>query len=163
MGAAEGGEAEEEPRLLAAGQVARRRVHLGGCEAHGADAGADLCFRCIAHHRADVVVGALPRVQFVELVLGEIGDLEIVRTLEPAAEGVESAGDQLGEGRLAVAVGAEQRDAVVVVDPEVEAGEHRAVRVIADRDVLHGDDRRRHRLRRLGKREGQESSNRQAR
>ena len=52
-------------------------------------------------------------------------------------------GEQLYQRRFAVAVGAEQRDAVVVVDPQRQALQHRPVRLVADRDVVERDDRRR--------------------
>jgi hypothetical protein len=57
--------------------------------------------------------------QFVELMLREIGDVELGRAHDAAFLGLEPFGDQLGEGGLAVAVRAEQRDAVVVVDAQI--------------------------------------------
>ena len=58
VGAGEGGEAEQQPRLLAAGEVARRRVHLARGEAERAGAGADLRLGRVGHQLADMVVGA---------------------------------------------------------------------------------------------------------
>ena len=65
-------------------------------------------------------VGALGRAQLVELVLGEVGDLHLGGPLHLAGDGAEPAADQLAEGRLAVAVGAQQRDPVVRREAEVE-------------------------------------------
>ncbi len=89
-------------------------------------------------------------------MLGEIGDVHVVDALEASAGGFEPAGDQLGEGRLAVAVGAEEGDAVVVVDPEAEPVEHRPPRRIANARVLHLHDRRGQPLRRIGEGEGRD-------
>ena len=60
----------------------------------------------------------------------------------------EAAGEELHQRRLAVAVGAEQRDAIVVVDAQIEPAQHRLAGLVADRDVVQRDDRRRQRLRR---------------
>ena len=51
------------------------------------------------------------------------------------------AADQLGEGRLAVAVRPEKPDPVVVGEGEVDARQHDPV-AIAGADLLHRDDRR---------------------
>ena len=76
-----------------------------------------------------MVVGRRLRVQLVELVLGEVADVDALGAKDVAARALELAGDQLGERRLAVAVLAEQRDAVVLVDAQVEVLQHRAVRL----------------------------------
>ena len=80
-----------------------------------------------------MVVGVFLGPQLVELVLGEDRDLELRRDRHRAGIGLQPPGDQLGEGRLAVAVGAEQRDAVVVVDAEGQLLQHRLARLVADR------------------------------
>ena len=154
VGAAEGGEPEEQAGLLAAGKVGRLGVHLGAHESERAGAGAHLRFGCLRHQIADVVVGRPLRLQLVELVLGEIGDVQPVQAAEAAAHGRQPAADQLGQRRLAVAIGAEEPDAVVVVEAQVEAAQHRPVRLIADRHILHRHDRRRRRLGRRGEVEG---------
>ena len=51
-------------------------------------------------------------------------------------------GEQAGERRLAVAVAAQQRDAVVGIDPQVEPLQHRRVGGIADRGHVERDQRR---------------------
>src|SRR6185503_4390206 len=52
----------------------------------------------------------------------------------------------LGERRLAVAVWAEQRDAVVGVDAQRQPAQHRLAWLVADRHLVERDDRRRQRL-----------------
>src|SRR5690606_22155410 len=52
---------------------------------------------------------------------------------------------QLGEGRLAVAVRAEKADAVLRVDPQVETPQHRLAGFITDRRVLEAHQRWPHR------------------
>ena len=56
--------------------------------------------------------------------------------------------------------GAEQRDAVVGVDAQVEPPQHRLARLVADRDVVERDDRRRQRL--LGRRESRTAAPRRS-
>ena len=51
-------------------------------------------------------------------------------------------GEQTRQCCLAVAVGAEQRDAVVGVEPQIEPRQHRFSRDIADRGPLERDQRR---------------------
>src|SRR6185295_12858146 len=70
------------------------------------------------------------------------------RTLASGASGIrrETPRQQLRERRLAVAVRPEQRDAVVVVDPQRQPPQHRLARLVADRDSVKRDDRRRQRL-----------------
>ena len=63
-----------------------------------------------------MLVRRLIGMQFVELVLCEIGDLELGRAHHPAAFRLQPLGQQLRKGRFAVSVRAEQCDPVVVVD-----------------------------------------------
>ena len=72
-----------------------------------------------------MAVGRAVEVEFVELVLGEIGDRQLVGARHRAGERREPAGEQLHQSRFAVAVRAEQRDAVVVVDAQRDVAEHR--------------------------------------
>jgi hypothetical protein len=89
------------------------------------------------------IVPARGGIELVQLVLGEIRDREPVGAGDAALARREPAGDQLGERRLAVAVGAEQRDAVVVVDPQGDAPEHRLAGLVGGGDTVERDDRRR--------------------
>jgi len=59
-----------------------------------------------------------------------------------AGERLEAADDELRQGRLAVAVGAEQRDAIVGVEPQVEPAQHRLARRVADLGMVERQDRR---------------------
>ena len=79
-------------------------------------------------------------------MLREIADREFFRPCDSAGERLQLVGQQLDQRRLAVAVGAEQGDAVVGVDAQRDAIEHRLFRIVADRDVIDGDDRRRQHL-----------------
>jgi hypothetical protein len=63
---------------------------------------------------------AFVRDQVVKLVLGEEADLQAGCRLQLSALGLQSPGDELGEGRLAIAVLTEQGDAVVVVNAQVQ-------------------------------------------
>ncbi len=98
-----------------------------------AQAGAHLGLRLVRHETAQVLVDALGRAQFVELVLGEIGDLQLVGAHEAPRHRLQPVRDELEEGRLAVAVGAEQADPVVVVDAQVERPKDRLSLGITDR------------------------------
>ena len=93
-----------------------------------------------------MIVDALRRNELVELMLREIRDLKPLGARDRAVERREPAGEQLRDGRLAVAVGAEQRDAVVGVDAQRQAPQHRLARLVADRHAIERDDRRRERL-----------------
>ena len=86
-------------------------------------------------------------------MLREIADRELVGAGDMAGERRQLAREQLDQRRLAVAVGAEQRDAVVGVDPQGDAVQHRLFRIVADRDVVDRDDRRRQHLLRHRKRD----------
>src|SRR5205085_7843733 len=79
--------------------------------------------------------------ELVELMLREIGDAQFLGPGHTAGERSKAPGEQLHQRRLAVAVGAEQRDAIVVVDPQRHPVQDRLPRVIADRDALQRDDR----------------------
>ena len=88
--------------------------------------------------------------QIVELVLSEDRHLEAGGERHRAGLRLEPPGEQLGEGRLAIAVGAQQRDAIVGVDAERNLPQHRLVGHIAGGDAAHGDDRRSDRPCRFG-------------
>src|SRR5215207_5118110 len=87
-------------------------------------------------------------------MLREKSALELVRAGKSSRLWVERAGQELGEGRLAIPVGAEQRDAVVVIDPKREVAEYGPFRLIADGHVFHADDRWGGALLRVGEADG---------
>ena len=61
----------------------------------------------------------LLRLEVLDLVLGEEADLEAAGTDQLAGHGLQAPGDQLGERGLAVAVAAQERDAVVGVEAQM--------------------------------------------
>src|SRR5258708_12281058 len=79
-------------------------------------------------------------------MLGEMRGLELVGPRHLAGDRRQGAGEELGQGRLPVAVRAEERDAVVGVDAQREPPQHRTARLITDRHVVERNDRRRQRL-----------------
>ena len=89
-----------------------------------------------------MIVGRAVFVQFVELMLREIGDGEFFGAGDRARKRRQPVGQQFDQGRFAVAVGPEQRDAIIGVDAQRHAVQHRLRPVIADRDIVDGDDRR---------------------
>src|ERR1700730_10354540 len=66
---------------------------------------------------------------------------ELWRPGDLSRERREAAGEQPGECRLAVAVGADQRDAVVGIEPQVEPRQYRVAKDIADADPVERDQR----------------------
>jgi hypothetical protein len=69
----------------------------------------------------DVLQRRLVEVQFVDLMLGEIADAQFGGAVSlPSAAG-SLPGQQLGKRRFALAVAAQKRDAVVLVDAQVQA------------------------------------------
>ena len=152
VGAVEGGEPEQQPRLLAAREAAHQRVAGLAGKADRPDAPAHLGFRRIRHQLAHVVVGRAVEIEFVDLMLREIADRQFLGARDPARERLQLVGEKLDQRRFAVAVRAEQGDAVVGVDPQRHAVEHRLLRIVADRDVIDRDDRWRQHLLRRGER-----------
>ena len=117
-----------EPGLLAAGQMAGLGAGLVLAEAEAGEPGAGLLLALLRAARLDVLERRLLRLQVLDLVLGEEADLEAAGAHQLAGHGLQPPGDQLGEGALAVAVAAQQRDAVVGVEPQIEAGRARSCR-----------------------------------
>jgi len=140
VGPEEGGKPEQEPRLLPAGEVGDPGIGGGGRKADRAGLAAHRGLLCIGHQLAHVFVHAAVLVEFVELMLCEVGNAELFGARHASRERREAAGQQLYQRRLAVAVGAEQRDAIVIVDPERDPIEHRLRRIITHRDALERDD-----------------------
>ena len=85
--------------------------------------------------------GRILQPQLVELVLREIGGLKFRRPAHLARHRGQSPAEQLAEGRLAVAVRAEQRDAVIRQQGQVQPRQHLAL-AIAGADILQRDHRR---------------------
>jgi hypothetical protein len=64
--------------------------------------------------------GRFIRPQIIQLMLGKKAGLELRRRADQPVFGLKPSGNELGEGRLAVAVRAKQRDPVVGVDPQIK-------------------------------------------
>ena len=113
---------EQQARLFATGQIFRRRVGLTLGKPEAAQLG--------AHHRrcgvgqtlGHMVERRLVGDQFFRLMLGEIADTQLLRRRDAPRQWFQTPGQQAHEGRFAVAVGADQGDAVVHVDAQVEPG-----------------------------------------
>src|SRR3546814_10020445 len=88
-----------------------------------------------------VVDGGLAAVEFVGMMLRHIADPQARRAVHLAALDLQLVGDQPCQGRLAVAVGAEQADPVVRIEAQVEMPQHRALRHVADRRLLERQQR----------------------
>ena len=145
MRAVEGREPHQQARLLAAREHRHPGVGLDVGEAELGALAAHLRLAGQRHQRAHALERRGVFIEVVDLVLREKADLQLRRAADLAVHRLEPAGDELGEGRLAVAVGAEQADSVVVGDDEAEVLQDRLA-VVADRDVIHRDDRRLQRL-----------------
>ena len=100
--------------------------------------------------RRRVRVRTLVAVEFVELMLGEITDVELLCARDGAGHRFELAGEELHQRGLAVAVCSQQGNAVVVVDAQRQLAQHRAAGLVAHRHAIDRDDRRRQQL--LGRR-----------
>ena len=89
MRSGEGGDAEQQPRLLAAGETLDLRVgaRAGKAGLRGARANARL--GRVGHQRREDGVGRVVLVQIVDLMLGEEADLELRRAHHIAALGLE--------------------------------------------------------------------------
>ena len=142
-------EQQAQPRLLPAREppdLGRRDV---GAEPAGRQPRRAACPATRPAAAAPGAAAASRRVQLVDLVLGEVADAQLRRGDLAPGHRRQPVGEQLRQRRLALAVLAEQRDAVVLVDPQVEPAQHRPP-VVADADVLEPDDRRRQLLGRRG-------------
>ncbi len=142
----EGREPEQQPRLLTTRQAFHQRIGRLSGKADRAGTRAHFALRGIGHQPAYVIVRRAVFVQFIQLVLREVSDRQLVGARHRARERLQPVGEQLDQRRFAVAIGAEQRDAIIMIDAQRHLGEHRGGRVIADRDIVERDDRRRQHL-----------------
>ena len=141
-GSVEGRQAHEQASLLAARQARYRRLRFRSAEAETRGPRPRLRDRHVGHPCRHVVVSGGVRVEFVDLMLGEIGHVHLGRRSHFALQRREAAADELAEGGFAVAVGAQQRDAVIGLDGQVQPLEDGAV-AIPDRDPFDRDQGRR--------------------
>ena len=114
-------------------------------------------FAVVRHSAADDLQRRVGGIERLDLVLVEPADLQLLPARMIAGLNVKRAGDHLGEGRLAGAVDAQQADAVVDVQPQVEVLAGSACAVIADIGALQPHQRRRERALGRGQGEGRDA------
>ena len=90
----------------------------------------------------DVLQRRLVEVQLVHLMLGEIADPQLGGPRELALARLKLARQQLGKRGFSLAVPAQKRDPVILVDAQVQLPQDRRA-AIADRRAVEVDDRRR--------------------
>ena len=117
----ERGEEQREPRLLPAREPADLGRDDVGADAAGGEPAAQLARRLVGAQALQVLQRRLVELELVDLVLGEVADAELRRGDLAPGHRRQPVGEELRQRRLALAVLAEQRDAVVLVDAEVEA------------------------------------------
>jgi len=133
---------EQQPCLLPARQIANPRLRLVLAEAEPTQLGANHRLRRLGHERLEGLQRGAVHRQLVGLMLGKITDLELARFLHQPRAHPQPPGEHLEQGRLAVAVGAEQGNAIIAVDAQINALEHRRVIAVADLAVVDGQQRR---------------------
>src|ERR1043165_6982228 len=133
---------KQKPRLLAAGKLSHRRVGGFAGKAEPAELRAHARFRRLRHEPAHVRVGTAGAVEFIELMLREVADRKPIGTHHLPGLRCQSAGDELRDGRFAVAVRAEERDAVVAIDAQRQPPQHGFAGSVANGNAVERDDRR---------------------
>ena len=137
-----GDEGEVQPCPLAAGEVVYRNKRLFLAEAEPAEPRPNRLRRMVGHQYGKVIEGRFVGPHFLDLMLREKSAGELSRPGHAPSDRRQAPGEQTRQCCLAVAVGAEQRDAVVGVEPQIEPRQHRFSRDIADRGPLERDQRR---------------------
>ncbi len=131
---------EGEPGPLATRQLTDLAFDGVAPEAERAEHGAVVAvLRLLADRRAELLLDGLGEVEGVDLVLGEVGDVDVVADLDGAFGGCEVAEDRLEHGRLAGTVGPDEGELVAPLDEERCVADHRRPAVVADRGTLHLD------------------------
>ena len=134
-----GDERQVQPRPLAARQVGDRDKGLFLAKAEGAEPGAHSLRQGIRHQLGEMVVGRGLGPHFLDLVLGEEAASELGGLGDLARERGKTAGQQTGQGGLAVAVGADQRHPLIWIEPQIELRQHRFARNISGADPVERD------------------------
>ena len=135
-------EREQQARPLAAREAADLELGVVVAEAEAAQLGAQPRLVRVRQDAREQLQRRRREVELLGLVLGEITDLQLGGLDQAPALGREAAGQELHEGRFAVAVGAQERDPVVHVEAQVEAGEHVSPGRVTGARALQGDERR---------------------
>jgi hypothetical protein len=129
-------ESQVQPRPLAARQVADRDKGLVLAEPEAAQPRPNGLGRGVGHQRRQVLESRGIGPHFLDLVLSKKAASEFRGSDHPSGHRLELAGEQPSKRGLAVAVGAEQRDPIVGVEPKVEPRQHRLARDVTNRGAL---------------------------
>ena len=148
VGGAERQDGEGEAGLLAAGQVADLDLRAALLEPEPAEPGAHPIPRGVGHVGPHLLEGGELHPQALQVILGEVRDLELGRVRHLAVRRVQLPGNEACQGGLAVPVGAQKGDPVVAEDAQMHVREHRAAGIVAHRGPCQLDQRRRLHLRR---------------
>ncbi|QTK79004.1 hypothetical protein AT6N2_C1226 [Agrobacterium tumefaciens] len=138
----EGRKPHQQASFFATGQVLCRRRHFFRRKAHLGDTGAHLRFRCQRHQLAHMLHRRFIWHEIVQLMLREETDLQAGRNAKVARLRGEPAGNEFCEGGFTIAVGAKQRDAVVIINPEIELLQNGLAGLVTDSAAIDGDDGR---------------------
>ena len=134
---------ERDAGFLAAGQEGHFLQARRARDAKGAEVPAVLLVlfpRVGLSHEGD---GAGGHVEGVDVVLGEEADAQAGVLGDEAGRGLEVADEEFEDGGFARAVGADDADARVELDVQVDVAEERLVGRVAEGDARHLDDGRR--------------------
>ena len=135
----ERGQQQRQTRLLTAGQASDLGFHLFRHQAEPGETGAQPRRRLVRAFTLDMLKRGFVDMQFVDLVLGEEPDAQLGRPGDLALHQGQSVGQDLGQGRLALAIAAQQGDAVILVDPQVQTPQDDLVAIAGD-TILDPDD-----------------------
>ena len=138
----DGRQQQRKPRLLPARQPPDHGFRLIRAKAETRQPRPQPGLALIGPHPLDMLKRRFVQIQLIDLMLGEIADPKLRGAHHLAVDRRKLARQQLRQRGLALAVAAQKRDPVVLVDPQRQAPQDRLA-VIADRDAIHGDDRRR--------------------
>ncbi len=127
----ERGDAEQEPRLFAAREFFDFGVGFRAGKAAARGGGAHLGLRRVRHQLREDEIGRVVEIEIVDLMLREKSRFELGGAHRPARARLQPPAEQFREGGFAVAIGAEQADAVVFRKAQRQSRQHDAL-AIAD-------------------------------
>ena len=116
-------------------------MRLVAGETEAAKLGAHLARLGAGQQALHVLKRRLVRHELLDLMLGKIADAQFAASNERAAHRLELAGEEPSQRGLAIAVAADERDAVVGIDAQIEARQDGCALRIADRGVIEHDQR----------------------
>ncbi len=138
----ERGQQQRQPRLLPARQARHDRIGLIRHKPEPRQPRPQPGLAFLGAQAEQVLKGRFLGPQLVHLVLGKVPHAQLARPRHPPPHRRQPPGDQLRQRRLALAVPPQQRDPVVLVQPQVELLQHGRA-VIADGRAFHRHDGRR--------------------